>query len=99
MRSIQKYVDAIEDEIEGAKKYAECYVEARARGDIDKANRYKEMSNDELKHAMYQHEWAAAEIDKISKVFKPPVEMQEKWDKAHATYVEKVAWVRQMLSM
>ena len=26
-------------------------------------------------------------------------EMQEKWDKAHVQYVEKAAWIRQMLAM
>jgi hypothetical protein len=99
MRSIKKYVDGIEDEIDGAKEYAECYVEAKARGDMNRANRYKEMSLDELKHAMYQHEWAVAEIDAVSKVYKPPVEMEEAWKRAHKDYVEKVAWVKQMLAM
>ena len=27
------------------------------------------------------------------------VEMMEKWEKAHKEYVEKVAWIRQMLNM
>jgi hypothetical protein len=99
MRSIRKYVECIEEEIEGAKDYAEKYVEAKAKGDGAKANRYKEMAGDELKHAMYIHEWAVAEIETISKIYTPPVEMQEKWEKAHKEYVEKVAWVRQMLAM
>lgn len=99
MRSIHAYVESIEDEIEGAKDYAEKYVEAKAHGDMNKANRYKEMANDELKHAMYQHEWAVQKIDEVSKVFKAPQEMMEKWEKAHKSYVEKVAWIRQMLAM
>lgn len=99
MRAIKKYVEGIEEEIEGAKDYAEKYVEAKAKGDIGKANRYKEMASDELKHATYLHEWAVASIEEISKVFKAPVEMQEKWDKAHREYVEKVAWIKQMLAM
>ena len=41
----------------------------------------------------------AAEIKEISKVYTPPADMQEKWDKAHKEYVEKAAWVKQMLSM
>ena len=47
MRAIKKYVEAIEEEIEGAKDYAEKYVEAKAKGDIGRANRYKEMAGDE----------------------------------------------------
>lgn len=99
MKAIKLYVEAIEEEIEGAKNYAEKYVEAKAKGNIEKAEHYKEMANDELKHASYQHHWATAEVESISKIFKPPVEMQEKWEKAHQRYVEKAAWVRQMLAL
>ena len=53
------------------------------------ANRYKEMAMDELKHSSYLHEWAVAEIEKISTVYTPPVEMMEKWEKSHREYVEK----------
>ena len=99
MRAIKKYVEAIDEEIEGAKDYAEKYVECKAKGDMSKANRYKEMASDEIKHAMYIHEWAIAEIEEIKKIFVPPVDMLEKWEKAHKEYVEKVAWVKQMLAL
>lgn len=99
MRLIKKYVEAIDEEIEGAKEYAEKYVECKAKGDMTAATRYKEMSNDELKHAEFQHEWAVKEIEKISKVYTAPVEMMEAWEKAHKEYVERVAWIRQMLNM
>jgi hypothetical protein len=48
---------------------------------------------------MYIHEWAVADVDMLSKIYTPPVEMQEKWDKAHKEYVEKIAWVKQMLAL
>lgn len=99
MKTIKKFVEAIEEEIEGAKEYAEKYVERKAKSDIHAANQYKEMAHDELKHAMIQHEMAVREIDEISKVYIPPVEMQEAWDKAHKKYVEQVAWIKQMLEM
>ena len=99
MKHIKMYIDAIDEEIEGAKNYAEKYVESKARGDMNKANRYKEMANDELKHAMYNHEFAVAAIDEVSKVFKAPADMEEKWQKSHKEYVEKVAWIKQMLAM
>lgn len=35
----------------------------------------------------------------ISKVYIPPVEMLEKWEREHKIYVEKVAWIKQMLAM
>lgn len=99
MKLIKQYVEGIEEELEGAKDYAEKYVEAKVKGDANKANRYKEMAMDELKHCSYLHEWAVNEISAISKVYTPPADMQEKWDKAHIQYVEKAAWIKQMLSM
>jgi hypothetical protein len=93
------YVDHIDEEIEDAKEYAEKYVEEKAKGQMDIANRYKEMATDELKHATYLHEMAVAEIEQVSKVFKPPAWMEEKWEKSHNEYVEKVAWIKQMLAM
>ncbi|MBO7250851.1 MAG: hypothetical protein J6V42_06215 [Clostridia bacterium] len=99
MRSIKKYVEAIDEEIEDAKEYAEKYVEEKAKGQMGIANRYKEMATDELKHATYLHEMAVAEIEQVSKVFKPPVEMEKKWEEAHKEYVERAAWIKQMLAM
>lgn len=99
MRKIQKFVDAISEELEDAKDYAESYVEAKAKGETGMANRYKEMASDELKHAMYLHEMAVAEIKEISKVYNPPADMQQKWDNSHTEYVEKAAWIKHMLTM
>lgn len=99
MRKIKKFVDAISEEVEDAKEYAESYVEARAKGETGIANRYKEMAEDEIKHAMYLHEMVVAEIKEISKVYTPPADMEEKWTKAHKEYVESIALVKQMLAM
>ena len=99
MTIIKKYVETIEEELEGAKEYAEKYVENKVMGDIQKASKYNEMATDELKHAMYEHEWAVKAVSDISKVYTPPEEMLEKWEKAHKEYVEKVAWIKQMLAM
>lgn len=99
MTIIKKLVEQMSEEICSAKDYAEKYVEARAENNSMWANRYKEMAQDELKHAMYIHEQAVAKVDQIRQVYEPSVEMEEKWDKAHKEYVEKVAWVKTMLSM
>lgn len=99
MKIIKKFVETIEEELEGAKEYAEKYVENKVNNNMQAAARYKEMAYDELKHASYEHEFAVNEIDKLSKVYVPPVEMQEAWDKAHKEYVQHAAWVKQMLAM
>ena len=99
MRSIKKYVDHIEEELEGAKEYAERYVECKAKGNGHNAERYKEMAADELRHATYVHEMAVADIQELNKIFRPTVEMEEAWSKAHKNYVEQVAWIKTMLAM
>ena len=99
MRAIKKLAEDIEEEIESAKEYAEEYIEHKAKGDLNTANHYKEMANDELKHAMYLHERAVTKIAEVSKTFTPPVEMEEKWEKAHKEYVEAVSRIKHVLAM
>jgi ferritin len=99
MRKIKEYLEKINDELEGAKEYSEKYVEFKARGDSQRASHYKEMASDELKHAMFIHEWVVEEVERISKVYTPPAAMQEKWDLDHKKYVEEVAIIKQILNM
>lgn len=99
MTKIMRYVYRICNELEDAKEYAECYVEHKAKGNMTLANKYKEMALDELKHAMYIHDIAMQEVEELSKVFKPTEEMEEKWKTSHRDYVEKTAWIKQMLAM
>lgn len=99
MTKIKKYVDEIDEELCSAKEYAEKYVELKAKNNIAWANKFKEMSNDELKHALVLHDWAVQEIEELNKIFKPTEKMQKKWDESHTEYVERTAWIRQMLAM
>ena len=99
MTKIKKLAGHIEEELVGAKEYAEKYVECKAKGDMQWANGYKEMANDELKHAGYLHDKAVQDIEEISKVYKPTEEMEEKWEKCHKKYVGQTAWIKQMLSL
>jgi hypothetical protein len=96
---IKNLVEQLDEEIEDAQKYAEKYVECKAKGNMQRANKYKEMATDELKHSTYIHEMAVKEIEELKKVYTAPVEMQEKWDRSHKEYVEKVAWIKQMLTL
>lgn len=99
MTKIKKYVEMIDEELEGAKNYAERYVECKSKNNTAWANKWKECATDELKHSTYIHDYAVMEIEELNKVFKPTQEMQERWDKSHKEYVEKVAWIRTMLAM
>lgn len=99
MTKIKKLVDRIDDELNDAKDYAEDYLTFKAKGNQTWSNRYKEMSSDELKHAGYIHDRAIEEIEELKRVYTPPEEMLEKWSSAHKKYIEKAAWIKQMLAM
>lgn len=99
MKKIHELVELIDEELCGAKCYAEKYIELKVAGDSAWASRFKAMANDELAHAMNMHEYAMSEIEKLNQVYTPPADMQKEWDEAHTHYVEKAAWVKQMLTM
>ena len=100
MTKIKKYVDGIAEELESAKDYMEKALEYKAENNTNRYTRYKEMSLQELSHAMTLHDFAAQDIEQLKTVYpEVPVEMQDKWDRAHAEYVEKAAWIKQMQAM
>lgn len=99
MERIKKLADEMMEEVCGAKEYAERAIMYRVNGESNWSNRFREMANDELKHAGYLHELIVMDVDKLATVYTPPVEMMEKWDADHKKYIEKAAWVRQMLDM
>ena len=100
MNKIKSYIDDIEEELDGAKHYIEKALEYKAAGNATRYARYKEMSIQELQHCQTAHEYAVQDIEALRAVYPEiPAEMQDKWDRAHADYVEKAAWIKQMQSM
>ena len=100
MTKIKKYAEEIAEELESAKCYMEKALEWKAAGNSTRYARYKEMSAQELSHAMSLHEFAVQDIEQLKTVFpEVPQGMLDKWEKAHVNYVEKAAWIRQMQSM
>lgn len=99
MKMIQKFVDAIDDELHGAEKYADKFVECKVNGNNAAAEKYHEMAHDELKHAMYEHGFAKEAIDKLSKFYTAPPEMLKKWEESHLKYIEKAASIKKLLEM
>ena len=100
MTKIKKLIAHLDDESEGAKEYAEKSLEYKALGNSDRYTKYRQMANDELNHAMIIHEIAVQDIEALKAVYPQiPNEMMDKWETAHKVYVERVAWIKQMLSM
>lgn len=99
MTIIKKYVEHMEDELEGAKDYAELYVDYKVRGDTATAQKMLEASKQEHAHAMLWHDIAVKEIEKINKTITPPQEMLDKWEHKHKEYMEESAKIKMMWTM
>lgn len=100
MTKIKKYVENIAEELEGAKNYIETALDYKVAGDTNRYSKYKEMSSQELNHAMALHEMAAQDIQKLKSVYPDvPQDMMDKWEHSHKEFIEKAAWIKQMQAM
>ena len=98
MKLVHKFIEQIDEELEGAKEYAERYIENRAKGNSNRASKYKEMAGDELRHAGYVYDFAVMDVADIKKVYPMPIEAEEAWTHAMKHYAECVAMVKHMLT-
>ena len=57
------------------------------------------MSEDELKHAGWLHEMAAAELNEIDKVLRQTENRRRTWEESSARCADRAAWVRQTLAI
>ncbi len=99
MTRIKNLVENIDEELCDAKKYAEMYVDFKAKNNMAWANKFKQLAQDELNHSMVMHDYTVQEIEELRKVYTPPQDMLDKWEKDHKKYVEKSAWIKQMLQL
>ena len=99
MDKVKMYADEICEELEGAKSYAECYVDSKIMNNSTSATRYKEMATDELKHASYLHDMLIQYMDDTKKAIQVPKEMQDTWKECNGDFVYKTAVVKQMLTL
>ena len=100
MKKIKDYVEKIDDELCSAKEYIEKALWYKAKNNSDRYNKYKQMSMQELEHAMNIHQFAVEDIDTLEKVYPDiPEDMMRKWEESHNEYVDKTAWIKQMQAM
>lgn len=97
MKIIEKMIERLNEEVDGAEDYAEIYIENKARGNHSRANRFKEMALDELKHASYLREMDIADLNDISRIHTLSESDQELWGRGHRLASERIAIVKQML--
>ena len=99
MTKIKKLADEISEELDSAKEYAENHLMYKAKEDDEWSKRFYSMAEDELRHADYLHDLAVDEIEELRKVYTPPQDMLDKWESDHRKFIEKTAWIKQMLAM
>lgn len=94
MKVVHKFVEAISEEMDGAKMYAEKYIEHKT-SHPQWAKMYSEMAANELNHADYLHMIGQETIDNLSWVSE---EDKEVWEKCGKRATEKGAVVKLMLT-
>jgi hypothetical protein len=99
MKLIDKMLEQLEEEVEGARDYAEKYVECKARGNMPRANHYKEMAHDELKHATFLKEMDMADVDDLKRVYPMTEEEEHHWAHRIKCINDQMAMVMHVLSM
>ena len=98
MKIIHEMLEALEDELEGAEEYSEKFIENKARNNMTRANKFKEMAMDEMKHFSYLHEMFVQDIDEIKRVYTMTETEAEAWEHGHKHLLEKMAMVKGMLN-
>jgi hypothetical protein len=99
MKTLDRMIEHLEEEVEGAREYAEKYIDCRAKGNIPRANKYKEMAQDELKHAGYIRDFAIADAEGIKRVHTLTEEEEHKWEHSHKKLNDEIAMIQHLLSM
>ena len=99
MKTVEKMLEHLEEEVEGARDYAEKYIECKARGNITRANKYKEMAHDELKHATFLKEMDMADVEDLKKVYPMTEEEHHHWEHGLKHLTDQMAMVMHILSM
>lgn len=103
MRKLLEYIDQMNEEIETAKDYAETYLEYKVDNQNKRseefATKYKSMAEDEIKHAIFLNDVATLRVSEVNEVYTLPVDVLDVWNSSHQRLVEKIAWLKQMLTM
>ena len=99
MKIIHKMLEDLAEEVDGTKEYAEKYIESRVLNNTNRAEKYKEMAYDELKHAGYVRAMALEDAESLKRVYTLSEETASHWEHELKHLNEEMAIVKQMLSM
>ena len=99
MKILDEMIEELEEEVEGARAYAEKYIECKALNNMARAAKYKEMAQDELKHAGFVRGFAMEDADGIKRVHNLTEEESNHWQHAHKKINDEIAMIHHLLSM
>ncbi len=97
MKSLDKMICHISEELDGAVEYAEDYVGEKMKNNAAKASKFREMALQELTHAQNWYEWAEKHKEEIEKIMPLSVSDDEEWQHCRKLYAERVAIAKYML--
>lgn len=98
MRIVDEMVEHIREEIDGAKEYAEKYIESKAIGNTERANAYRQMALDEIRHAEHVRDFAIADVSEMRKVYTFTAEEEASWEHHLKSTMECLGWVKRMIT-
>lgn len=98
MGILEHMLEELTEELDGGREYAEKYIDCKARGNIPRATKYKEMAHDELRHFSTLREFFAADVDGIKRVHPLTEEEVSWWEHEHKKLNDKVAMIHHLLS-
>ena len=96
MKIIEKLVDDINEELEGAEHYAKCAL--KHKDDHPQlAKAFFDMSQDEMKHVHMLHDEVVKLIDEHKRTKgEPPVAMMAVWDYMHRMHIADANKIRML---
>ena len=99
MKIIEKIVDFIDDELEGAENYAECAIKYKSEHP-KLAAKLNELAGEEMEHFRILHGEVTRLIeDYRSKNGEPPKEMLAIYNYEHKKQISKASIIKQMIEM
>lgn len=97
MKKLEKHLDHIREELEGAIEYAEDCIGEKMKGNATKAQKFREMAMQEMQHAANWYEWTEQYCSDLTAIMPLSAEDMEEWDKCKRHYADKIAIVKYML--
>lgn len=97
MKIISDLIDNMDNEIELAKIYAQNYLAYNADNNREWADNFRKMAKECVDHSDKIHDLAIITIDKMSKTYNPPEEMERIWKKQHTRYIDVANWIMDMI--